>query len=77
MVETYADIGKVSESIREGEVSPLEIVNECLERTCGFDANRLPIGLQIVAGPWDEVSTLDLASRYQRATSWNEQRPDS
>ncbi len=44
---------------------------------CGFDANRLPIGLQMVAGPWDEVSTLDLASRYQRATPWNEQHPDS
>jgi aspartyl-tRNA(Asn)/glutamyl-tRNA(Gln) amidotransferase subunit A len=43
---------------------------------CGFDANRLPVGLQIVAGPWDEVSILDLASRYQRATPWNEQHPD-
>lgn len=43
---------------------------------CGFDANRLPVGLQIVAGPWDEVPILDLASRYQRATPWNEQHPD-
>jgi aspartyl-tRNA(Asn)/glutamyl-tRNA(Gln) amidotransferase subunit A len=37
MVETYADIGKVSESIREGEVSPLEIVNKCLERIGALD----------------------------------------
>src|SRR5919112_5051215 len=37
MVETYADIGKVSESSREGEVSPLEIVNECLERIGALD----------------------------------------
>jgi len=42
---------------------------------CGFDANRLPLGLQIVARPWDEVSALDLASHFQRATPWNEQHP--
>jgi aspartyl-tRNA(Asn)/glutamyl-tRNA(Gln) amidotransferase subunit A len=30
---------------------------------CGFDTNGLPVGLQIVAGPLDEVSVLNLASR--------------
>lgn len=43
---------------------------------CGFDANRLPIGLQIVARPWNEVSVLNLASRYQGATPWATQHPD-
>jgi aspartyl-tRNA(Asn)/glutamyl-tRNA(Gln) amidotransferase subunit A len=37
MVETYADIEKVSEDIREGEVSPLEIVDECLARIKALD----------------------------------------
>lgn len=43
---------------------------------CGFDANGLPIGLQMVARPWDEISALDLASRYGRATTWNTRHPD-
>lgn len=43
---------------------------------CGLDANGLPIGLQMVARPWDEVSALDLASRYLRAAPWNTKHPD-
>jgi aspartyl-tRNA(Asn)/glutamyl-tRNA(Gln) amidotransferase subunit A len=36
---------------------------------CGFDDHGLPIGLQIVAKPWDEEAVLTLADRYQAATS--------
>ena len=43
---------------------------------CGFDTNGLPVGLQMVARPLDEVSVLNLASRYQEATPWNRQHPD-
>src|SRR5919107_604689 len=43
---------------------------------CGFDANGLPMGLQMVAGPGDEASVLNLASRYQGATPWNTQHPE-
>jgi len=35
---------------------------------CGFGANGLPLGLQIVGKPWDESAVLQLASRYQSAT---------
>lgn len=42
---------------------------------CGFDANGLPIGLQIVARPWAEARLLRVARTYERATSWNERRP--
>lgn len=42
----------------------------------GLDTNGLPLGLQMVAKPWDEESALSLASRYQGATPWNAQHPD-
>lgn len=42
---------------------------------CGFDANGLPIGLQIVARPWAEARLLRVARTYERATSWHERRP--
>jgi aspartyl-tRNA(Asn)/glutamyl-tRNA(Gln) amidotransferase subunit A len=35
---------------------------------CGFDANGLPLGLQIVGKPWDESAVLRLAYEYQVAT---------
>ena len=42
---------------------------------CGFDANGLPIGLQLVARPWAEARLLRIARAYERATSWSERRP--
>lgn len=42
---------------------------------CGFDATGLPIGLQLVAGPWAEARLLRVARAYERATSWSERRP--
>jgi aspartyl-tRNA(Asn)/glutamyl-tRNA(Gln) amidotransferase subunit A len=41
----------------------------------GFDANGLPIGLQLVARPWAEARLLRIARAYERATAWNERRP--
>jgi aspartyl-tRNA(Asn)/glutamyl-tRNA(Gln) amidotransferase subunit A len=35
---------------------------------CGFDANGLPLGLQLVGKPWGESAVLRLASEYQAAT---------
>jgi len=42
---------------------------------CGFDANGLPIGLQLVSAPWAEARLLRVARAYERATSWHERRP--
>lgn len=36
---------------------------------CGFDANGLPLGLQIVGKPWGEATVLRLADRYQKSSS--------
>jgi aspartyl-tRNA(Asn)/glutamyl-tRNA(Gln) amidotransferase subunit A len=42
---------------------------------CGFDANGLPIGLQIVGKPWDEASVLQLAYQYQMNTKEKTSHP--
>jgi aspartyl-tRNA(Asn)/glutamyl-tRNA(Gln) amidotransferase subunit A len=34
---------------------------------CGFDTNGLPVGLQIVGKPWDEVTVIQLAHEYEKA----------
>jgi aspartyl-tRNA(Asn)/glutamyl-tRNA(Gln) amidotransferase subunit A len=42
---------------------------------CGFDANGLPIGLQLIARPWDEAGLLQAAHAYQQVTGWHVQTP--
>lgn len=41
----------------------------------GFDSNQLPIGLQMVGKPGDELSVLQLANAYQLTTPFNTKHP--
>lgn len=41
---------------------------------CGFDANGLPIGLQLLAPPFGEEALLGAGDAYQGATDWHERR---
>lgn len=43
---------------------------------CGFTSNGLPVGLQLVAKPFDEPILLRIAREYEQATKWTEYRPD-
>jgi aspartyl-tRNA(Asn)/glutamyl-tRNA(Gln) amidotransferase subunit A len=42
---------------------------------CGFDRHGLPLGLQIVAKPWDEGAVLRLAHQFQTATVFGKEHP--
>jgi aspartyl-tRNA(Asn)/glutamyl-tRNA(Gln) amidotransferase subunit A len=42
---------------------------------CGFTSARLPVGLQLIGGRFDEAGLLRLADAYERATSWWRQEP--
>jgi aspartyl-tRNA(Asn)/glutamyl-tRNA(Gln) amidotransferase subunit A len=42
---------------------------------CGFDANKLPMGLQMIGKPWDDASVLQLARQYQIATEKERKYP--
>jgi len=42
---------------------------------CGFDRHGLPLGLQIVAKPWDDGAVLRLAHQFQTATDFAKERP--
>jgi aspartyl-tRNA(Asn)/glutamyl-tRNA(Gln) amidotransferase subunit A len=42
---------------------------------CGFTADGLPIGLQIVGRPFDEATVLRVVDAYQRLTDWHTRRP--
>ena len=42
---------------------------------CGFSAAGLPIGLQIVGRPNDEITIIALAAQFEEARPWRDQRP--
>ena len=42
---------------------------------CGFSANGLPLGIQIVGPRWSEGAVLDVAHAFLQATHWHEKHP--
>jgi aspartyl-tRNA(Asn)/glutamyl-tRNA(Gln) amidotransferase subunit A len=44
---------------------------------CGFSADGLPIGLQMVARHWAEAQLLRAAFAYEQATEWHQRKPNS
>ncbi|MEW6323406.1 MAG: Asp-tRNA(Asn)/Glu-tRNA(Gln) amidotransferase subunit GatA [Acidobacteriota bacterium] len=42
---------------------------------CGFSADELPIGLQIIGRPFDEATVLRVGDAYQRDTTWHDVAP--
>jgi len=46
---------------------------------CGFttadDGARLPIGLQIIARPFDEATMFRTAHAYEQSTAWHKEFP--
>jgi aspartyl-tRNA(Asn)/glutamyl-tRNA(Gln) amidotransferase subunit A len=42
---------------------------------CGFTQAGLPIGLQLLGKPFDEVTLLQVAFAYEQATEWHRRKP--
>ena len=42
---------------------------------CGFTANGLPVGMQLVAKPWQEGPLLAAAHAYEQVTDWHIRLP--
>lgn len=43
---------------------------------CGFNADNMPMSLQIVGRPFDEVNVLRAGDAYERATGWHHMTPE-
>jgi len=43
---------------------------------CGFDKSNLPIGLQVLAAPFEEASLLRIARMHEKETDWHKRQPD-
>ncbi|GJM16142.1 MAG: glutamyl-tRNA(Gln) amidotransferase subunit A [Thermodesulfobacteriota bacterium] len=43
---------------------------------CGYSSNGLPIGIQVLAKPFDEETVIHVAHAYEQNTNWGEKRPE-
>jgi aspartyl-tRNA(Asn)/glutamyl-tRNA(Gln) amidotransferase subunit A len=46
-----------------------------LSLPCGFDAEKMPIGMQIIGKHFDEATMLRVAHAYEQSTGWHKERP--
>lgn len=77
--EVDIDIHSVKKSLRSVHLHltrPFNLTGlPALSMPCGFTADGLPIGLQIVGNSFDESTLLRLAYAYEQATPWHTRRP--
>ncbi len=55
---------------------PVNLAGVCaLSVPCGFDAEAMPIGLQLIGPHMGEAAILRVAHAYEQATNWHTRRP--
>ena len=55
--------------------SAANLIGTCALSLPGGFANGLPVGLQIIGQPLDEMRLLQIAYAYEQSTEWHKQRP--
>jgi aspartyl-tRNA(Asn)/glutamyl-tRNA(Gln) amidotransferase subunit A len=72
-------IGDVDEDFRLATTRFARAINllgfPALSMPCGFDARRMPLGLQIIAGPFEEKRLFAVAAALEDATDFHKQTP--
>ena len=63
-------------ALRHRNCIPFDITGlPALSLPCGLNGAGLPIGLQIVTGPFREAMALRIGHAYEAATGWHKHRP--
>jgi len=56
---------------------PVNLAGTCaMSLPCGFSADSLPIGLQLIGKPFDEAGLLSTAYAFEQATEWHKRQPE-
>ncbi|MGW8313016.1 MAG: Asp-tRNA(Asn)/Glu-tRNA(Gln) amidotransferase subunit GatA [Desulfuromonadales bacterium] len=55
---------------------PVNLAGTCaMSLPCGFSAEGLPIGLQLIGKPFDEATLLQAAYAFEQSTEWHKRKP--
>ena len=67
-------VDEVDESITPMSVftRPVNYLGGCaISLPCGFDGSGMPLGVQLIAAPWQEELLLSVGAEFQRASDWH------
>ncbi len=74
--EAFATMDPNEQNLRPSFTNPFNLTGlPAISVPCGFLPGNLPVGLQIVAEPFEESTVMRVAYSYEQATNWHEQRP--
>ncbi|HET8564094.1 MAG TPA: amidase [Candidatus Binatia bacterium] len=74
--ETFEGYDPNEQNLRPNFTNPFNLTGlPAISVPCGFTQNGLPVGLQIVAQPFEEATALRIARSYEEATDWHTRHP--
>jgi aspartyl-tRNA(Asn)/glutamyl-tRNA(Gln) amidotransferase subunit A len=74
--EAFETIDPNEQNLRPSFTNPFNLTGlPAISIPCGFAKDSLPVGLQIVAQPFEESTALRVAYAYEQATEWHRLRP--
>jgi aspartyl-tRNA(Asn)/glutamyl-tRNA(Gln) amidotransferase subunit A len=74
--ETFEAMDPNEQNLRPSFTNPFNLTGlPAISLPCGFTKDNLPVGLQIVAQPFEESTAFRVAYAYERATEWHKRRP--
>ena len=72
--ETHSDDSETSDSLQPDAISSLCGL-PAVTVPCGFDKNRMPVGIQFMARALDDQAALSAANLLQAHTDWHSRHP--
>ena len=74
--EAFKDMDPNEQNLRPNFTNPFNLTGlPAISVPCGFTQGELPVGLQIVARPFEEATAFRIAYAYEQAREWHERRP--
>jgi aspartyl-tRNA(Asn)/glutamyl-tRNA(Gln) amidotransferase subunit A len=74
--EAFEGLDPNEQNLRPNFTNPFNLTGlPAISVPCGFTQANLPVGLQIVAPPFEEATALRMAYAYEQATEWHHRRP--
>ena len=74
--EAFDTLDPNEQNLRPSFTNPFNLTGlPAISLPCGFTKNNLPIGLQIVAQPFEESTVFRIAYAYEQETEWHKRRP--
>ena len=74
--EAFEGMDPNEQNLRPSFTNPFNLTGlPAISVPCGFTQGELPVGLQIVAQPFEESMALGVAYAFEQATEWHKRRP--